>query len=47
LTTAAADSGRGDQIEDVLRRLRHSSPDVVGVALVSAEGFHRRVPAPE
>jgi predicted regulator of Ras-like GTPase activity (Roadblock/LC7/MglB family) len=37
--TAQAKSGRPDQIQDVLRRLRASSPEVIGVALVSAEGF--------
>lgn len=37
--TAPAQSGRPDQIQDVLRRLRTSSPEVIGVALVSAEGF--------
>jgi uncharacterized protein len=37
--TAPAQSGRPDQIQDVLRRLRSSSPEVIGVALVSGEGF--------
>jgi predicted regulator of Ras-like GTPase activity (Roadblock/LC7/MglB family) len=37
--TAPAQSGRPDQIQDVLRRLRSSSPEVIGVALVSGDGF--------
>lgn len=37
--TAPAQTGRPDQIHDVLRRLRTSSPEVIGVALVSGEGF--------
>jgi uncharacterized protein len=37
--TAPARSGRPDQIQDVLRRLRTSSPEVIGVALVSGDGF--------
>lgn len=37
--TAPAQSGRPDQIQDILRRLRTSSPEVIGVALVSGDGF--------
>jgi len=37
--TAPARSGQPDQIQGVLRRLRTSSPEVVGVALVSGEGL--------
>ena len=39
MTTAATQLGRTDQIQDVLRRLRMSSTEVSGVALVSTEGF--------
>jgi predicted regulator of Ras-like GTPase activity (Roadblock/LC7/MglB family) len=39
MTTATASSGRTDQIQDVLRALRSSSADILGVALVSPDGF--------
>jgi predicted regulator of Ras-like GTPase activity (Roadblock/LC7/MglB family) len=37
--TAPARSGPADSIQEILRGLRNSSTDIIGVALVSAEGF--------
>jgi len=39
MSTAPAQSKRTDQIQDILRGLRTSSTEVLGVALVSTEGF--------
>ncbi len=39
MSTAPTQLRRTDQIQDVLRGLRTSSSEVIGAALVSAEGF--------
>ncbi len=39
MATQAANLSRTDQIQDLLRGLRTSSSEVIGAAVVSAEGF--------
>lgn len=39
MNTAPTEPRRTDQIQDILRGLRTSSSDVIGAAIVSAEGF--------
>ncbi len=39
MNTAPTELRRTDQIQDILRGLRTSSSDVIGAAIVSAEGF--------